>query len=432
MKRLAILVALLALALLGAWLWQLVASDPGYVLIALHGYSIETTLVVAVTALLVLWIVVWMGLVALRFPLRYWHGRRRHVARECLAGGLVALHDGRWRRAEKLLLRAAKEPQQRLPALLGAARAAQHRGDDATANRLRAHAAEEHDPVSVALLTARQHQRRGESAAIVALFDPEPVAALPPRALEIYLAALVDTKRAREAMALLPALRASQVLEGAAMEAREAEIIAAALQQAPDAATLSELWSSLSRRQKTDVRIVAAFARRALACDEAEAGVTAIEKALRTHWSPELVAVYGLLPRSAQRSPLKMAEVWLVDHPNDPDLLITLGRLCRNEQIWGKAVDYLQRALALGAGARAWEELGHVHAAQHNDTAARDAYAKALAALRNEVVATPAARSARELIAGMAVPENRSSMGVPLLEHETEFEFSETIAPPRD
>ncbi len=430
MRRLAVLVALLALALLGAWLWHLVASDPGYVLIALHGYSIETTLVVAAAALVVLWIVLWLVLVALRFPLRYWRGRRRHVARECLAGGLVALYEGRWRRAEKLLLRAAKEPQQRLPALLGAARAAQHRGDDATADALRARAAEEHDPVSVALLTARQHQRRGESAAIVALFDPEPVAALPPRALELYLAALVDTKRAGEAVALLPALRSSQVLEGAAMEVREAEIIAAALQQAADAETLSQLWSNLSRRQKTDTRIVAAFARRALACDEAEAGVAAIEKALRTHWSPELVAVYGLLPRSAQRSPLKMAEAWLREHPGDPELLITLGRLCRNEQIWGKAVEYLQRALALGAGARAWEELGHVHAAQHDDTAAREAYAKALAALHDEVVAAPAARSLRELIAGKAVAETRSSMGVPLLEHEAEF--SEAVAPPRD
>lgn len=420
------LLALLAIALLGAWLWHWVASDPGYVLIALYGYSVETTLVVAVTALLLTWIVVWLVLATLRFPLRFWHRRQRHTARECLAGGLVALHEGRWRRAEKLLKRAAREPQHRLAALLGAARAAQQRGDPASADELLAQAAENHDPVSVALLAARQYQYQGDSAAIAALFDPEPIAALPPRALDIYLSALTDTGRAQEAVALLASLRASRVLEGAALEEREAGIIAAAMHQAPDAGTLASVWSELSRRQKTHARIVAAYARKTLALGDADAGVAAVEKALRHHWSPELVAVYGLLPRGERRSPLKMAEAWLADHPDDPELLVTLGRLCRNEQIWGKAEDYLQRALSAGAGAHAWEELGHMHTAQHNDSLARDAYAKALALSHTEIAQTPAARSPRERIAIEATPETRSSMGVPLLEYD------DVDRPPRD
>lgn len=418
MRRLAMLVALLAIALLGAWLWHWVASDPGYVLVALYGYSIETTLVVAVTALLLVWVVLWLVLAALRFPLRFWYRRQRHTARECLAGGLVALHEGRWRRAEKLLKRAAREPQHRLAALLGAARAAQQRGDLASADQLLAHAAENHDPVTVALLAARQHQHQGDAAAIAALFDPEPIAALPPRALDIYLSALTDTGRAQEAVALLPSLRASRVLEGAALDQREADIIAAAIEQASDSATLSGLWSGLTRRQKLQPPIVAAYARKSLAFGDADAGVAAVEKALRHHWSPQLVAVYGLLPRGERRSPLKMAEAWLQDHPDDPELLVTLGRLCRNEQIWGKAEDYLQRALRAGAGVQAWEELGHLHSAQHNDSKAREAYAKALALAHSQTLQAPAAGSPRERIALEATPEMRSSMGVPLLEYD--------------
>ncbi|HET9048942.1 MAG TPA: heme biosynthesis HemY N-terminal domain-containing protein [Chiayiivirga sp.] len=418
MRRLVVLIGLLALALLGAWLWHWVARDPGYVLVALNGYSIETTLVVAVAAWLVLWIALWLLLLVVRFPLRYLDQRRKHQSRECLAGGLVALHEGRWRRAEKLLRRAAREPQHRFPALLGAARAAQQRGDDGNAESLLAEAASEHDPLSVALLRARQHQRRGEFAEVTALFDAEPVAALPPRALEIYLHALTETGRAREAVALLPALRSSQVLEGAALEAREAQIIALALQQSIDDETLGALWSPLSRRQKAHARIVAAYARRALDCGETSRAVEAVEKSLRTHWSPELIAVYSLLPRGGKRSPLKMAETWLTEHPNDVDLLIALGRLCRNEQLWGKAEDYINRALALGAKAPAWEELGHIHAAQHQDARAREAYAKALAALRNERAATPVALSLRDRIAGEAVVESRSSMGLPQLGHD--------------
>lgn len=418
MKRLGALLALLALALVGAWGWRVVAADPGYVLISLRGWSVETTLVVALVAFALGWLALWLAWVLLRFPLRFWRRRRRHTARERLAGGLVALHEGRWRRAEKLLSKASCESQHRLPALLGAARAAQARGDDEEAQALLTRAAEGHDPVTVALLAAREHERRGEAAQIVALFDPQPVAALPPRALQIYLSALVETGRAQEAVALLPALRSSQVAEGEALAQQEARILAAAMTQANTADTLAQLWAGLSRAQKTEPRIVCAYARRAVACGEAEAGITAVEKALRKQWSPELAAIYGVLPRSARHSPLKMAEAWLVDHPNDPALLVTLGHLCRNEQIWGKAEDYLQRALALGAGAEAWEELGHVHAAQHHDAKARDAYAKALALQRGEHVGALPDRSLRELIAGEAAPETRSSMGVPLLPHE--------------
>ena len=110
-----------------------------------------------------------------------------------------------------------------------------------------------------------------------------------------------------------------------------------------------------------------------------------------------------------------MAEGWLAEHPDDPALLVTLARLCRREQIWGKAEDYLQRALALGAGAEAWEELGHVHADQHRSTAAADAFAKALAAQRGERAHLRIERPLREQIAESAVPELRSDMGMPLL-----------------
>lgn len=418
MRRFIALLALLLVALLGAWLWRVVATDPGYVLITLRGYSVETTLVVALVVLVIVSTVLWFVLKTLRAPLRFWLRRRRHVARECLAGGLVALHEGRWLQAEKLLTRAAREEQNRLPALLGAARAAQARGDDARANALLTQAADGHDVITVALLSARQHQRRGDAAAITTLFDPQPIAVLPPRALEIYLAALVDTGRAQEAVALLPALHNSQVAVGEALIAQEAAILAAGMQQAPNASTLAQLWSGLSRAQKTNARIVAAYARRAAAYGEPEAAIAAVEKALRKVWSPELVAIYGALPRSADRSPLKMAEAWLAKHPEDPVLLVTLGRLCRKEQIWGKAGEYIQQALTQGAGAEAWEELGNIHAAQHHDVAAREAYAKALAMQRKEIATLPANRSLRELIVTEAVAETRSSMGVPLLVHE--------------
>ncbi len=412
------LLILLGLAALGAWGWHMLAEDPGQVLISLRGYSIETTLAVAVFVLALAYVLLRVTLALLRFPFRYWYNRRRHLARERLAGGLVALHEGRWQRAEKLLARAASDPQHRLPALLNAARAAQARGDAEQATHLLAQATEHGDPVTVALLAARDHQRRGNFAAITQLFDPQPVAALPPRALDLYTGALVETGRALEAALLLPALRASRVVDGHAYAERENAVLAATLEQAPDAAQLDARWNGLSRAQKLVPRIAGAYAARAVALGDHAQAVEAVEKSLKKGWSSELAAYYAHLPHGEKHSPLKVAERWLADHPDDAALLTTLGRLCRLEQLWGKAEDYLNRALACGGGAEVWEELGHACAAQQDDIRARQAYANALGALRGEDPDPLPGRSFRQLMHEPVVSEARSSMGVPLLPQE--------------
>src|SRR3546814_8660161 len=61
---------------------------------------------------------------------------RQRRARARLSDGLIALHEGRWLRAQKLLEKAADENRVRLPALRAAANAARVRGDDAGAEHL--------------------------------------------------------------------------------------------------------------------------------------------------------------------------------------------------------------------------------------------------------------------------------------------------------
>jgi HemY protein len=51
------------------------------------------------------------------------------------------------------------------------------------------------------------------------------------------------------------------------------------------------------------------------------------------------------------------AERWLNSHPRDASLLLTLGRLCREKQLWGKAQSYLEASLAVEASAEAHLEL---------------------------------------------------------------------------
>ena len=60
------------------------------------------------------------------------------------------------------------------------------------------------------------------------------------------------------------------------------------------------------------------------------------------------------------RSRLAKAEDWLTRNPRDPQLLLTLGRLCVQSQLWGKAESYLEASLAIEPGWEAHVELAHL------------------------------------------------------------------------
>jgi HemY protein len=407
---------LLALAALGALLWHTLADDPGYVLITLRGYSVESTLVVAIALLLVSWLLLRVTVWLLRLPFRAWRRHARRVARERLAGGLFALHEGRWARAEKLLTRAASDPTLRVAALLAALKAAQARGDRERIAAIRAQLADAGQIAALATVDAETLLAEGRPAdAQLKLETAANAAPLPPRALELRMRALRDSGRAAEALAQLPALRQSQLLEGAPLDAFEADLVAAALRQSRDASELAERWDTASKVQRAHPDVVAAYASRAAALGLEQNAATAVEFALKKHWSESLARLYGHLPRGQRPSPLKSAETWLKSHPNSPSLLLSLGRLCREEALWGKAEDYLHRALAQGAGAETWEELGHAYAAQHDESRARHAYANALRVARGEAAIAMPGRGLRELIQDEAVAEERTAMGVPRL-----------------
>lgn len=405
---------LLALAAIGAYLWHLAASDPGYVLVNFRGWSVETTLLVAVAALLLLWLLL-RGLVwLLRAPFAAWRRQRRRIARERLADGLLALEDGRWARADKLLGKAAADSALRLPALLAAHRAAHARGDLQRASALLADAGMAGGEAAARLLTVEHLLERGQFTSAAELLEGAAGRdALSPRGIELHLRALVGAQRAGEALELLPALRRSRVREGDALLRIEAETIAAALSQAPGIEILSALWGGLSRAQRLRPDLVDAYAGRAAALGDSDAAAAAIVKAQKKHWSEPLARRFGRLEHGDRPSAIRLAEGWLEDHPDSPGLRLSLGRLCRAERLWGKAEDYLQRALGGDCDAEVWESLAELYAEREDDARARQAYANALRAGRGETskeVLRITRQSAIDVVA-----EERSSMGVPRL-----------------
>jgi HemY protein len=85
-----------------------------------------------------------------------------------------------------------------------------------------------------------------------------------------------------------------------------------------------------------------------------------VRRVLRDHWDPGLIRLYGELqvPEVAQH--LKNAEAFLKERPEDPDLLLTTGRLSFRTQLWGKARSYLETSLSIRPTAETCEALGQL------------------------------------------------------------------------
>ena len=102
-------------------------------------------------------------------------------------------------------------------------------------------------------------------------------------------------------------------------------------------------------------------------------------------------------------------------HPASPALLVTLAKLSRQQGQWPQAQEFLHRALAQGASAEAWEELGDGFAAAGDDASAQRCYANALRVRRGQAAVELPGRDMRQKIFDEAVSEERDEHGVPRL-----------------
>ena len=91
----------------------------------------------------------------------------------------------------------------------------------------------------------------------------------------------------------------------------------------------------------------ALYAAAAARCGDHDGLEKKLRKALKTTWSPALVAIYGELETSRPAAHLGHIEAWLARRGDDADLLLAAARLCIQNQLWGKARSYLESSLSL-------------------------------------------------------------------------------------
>lgn len=368
-----------ALTLLGGF-------NEGYVLIALPGQRIELSLNLAVILLLLGFITAYALLrllfTAIDLPSRVAALRARRKAEGAQHALIESLRDffaGRFARAEKGAVRAVELGAAADVGAVIAAHAAHGLRDrprrDAHLEKLEAGGA----PQAAIRAVARgrmliDDQRPEEALAALATLPVKHTAAL---RLEL---------RARQRLAqweLAPALidqlekRGVFSTEQADVERRHAwrQMIR---RQAGDGAALAALWKRVPERYRRDANIAAAAATAFQALGESDQARVIVEAALDAEWDAALVQLYGEKPGADALRRIEQAERWLKTRREDAALLLTLGRLCAQQQLWGKAQSYLEASVAIEASYSAHLELARLHERLERGDEARRHYRQSL------------------------------------------------------
>lgn len=361
----------------------------GNVVLFYPPYRVDLSLNFFLLALVVLFTLMYLALRAIRrlqqLPGRvvaYRKEKREREGNKSLREALKALFEGRFGHAEKAAVRAAASPPNAGLAALIAARAA-HRllqgarrdtwlstiGDDDALKTARVMTeldlmVDAHQPEQA--LTAFNELSAGGTRHI--------------HALRLALKANQQSGNWPEVLRLVRILDKHGALHPA-LSGRLLELAYENLLSDPahDAESIKRLWAGVAAADRLKpfiaVRAAKAFSQHGLQ-DEAR---MMVEKALAADWDARLIQSYRDYAAdegsAALLAQIEHCERWILQHPNDPELELTLGVLCLRQKLWGKAQRHLEQALSdaaeTGTVREAHLRLAQLHEAlRHADEAA--------------------------------------------------------------
>ena len=383
MKALLWIIAAIAIAVgLAA---AVVRSSAGYVQIVLPPHRVELSLVVVMLLLVAAFVLAYLGIrlaaamVAMPRQVReYRLARRQRKAYGAMTGALHEFFSGRYARAEKAASTAMELGEQPGLAALLAARAAHELRAPERRDAYLAQSAT-HLPSGDIMKVITEadlllEQRRAADALSVLQALPQKHTA----GLRLELKALQMAKEWEKSLPVIDQLEKRKVYDATqAGELRRGALVEQLKRRATDVAALDEAWRKVPDALRRDTRLARAAAEGYVALKSAARAADIIECSLDQTWDSPLAGLYADCSDSAGGvdesgvQKIERAERWLAAHPGDAALLLTLGRLCAREKLWGKARNYLDGSLSVEptyqahlATARLHEQLGDAAAAQ--------------------------------------------------------------------
>ncbi len=396
------LFACLLVLFLAIGVGSIAGNDSGYLILTVSGWTIQTSATL-------FFIVLFLGFIALYFAIRslvrmiqmprtietwrkHQHQRR---AEKYLTQGLINMTEGKWRQAERDFQKAA--PYSRAPYVnyLCAARAAQELGAVERRDDYLKLAYNNNPDASVAVgitqaeLQLTQNQTEQALATLKHLQNKQPEQG---QVKQLLLETYSDLNDWQSMLKLIPALEKTGIYSREQMQAKKLDAYAGLLKEAGkkgDHDQLVTIWISIPRKLKQHFYLIEVYTSECLRLNETADCEPLLREALKKQWDTILVRLYGLVEARDSDKQLQVAENYLASHARDPVLLLTLGRLCMRNQLWGKARDYLQESLDVKPNPETYYEYARLHEHEGNKEQAALCYERGLTlATKAEAVAS--------------------------------------------
>ncbi|EKP0304305.1 heme biosynthesis protein HemY [Aeromonas veronii] len=382
MIRIIILVAVMVAGLIFG---PQASGNKGYVLIALGNYTIESSVTSAVILAVLFYgallIVEWLlgRVFGLRRKTLGWYGsRRRRKANQQTVAATLAMAEGHYSQAEKLMIKGASNSDTPLLNYLSAAKAAQARGDDARRDQYLQKAQEENPKAELALTLTQTQLQIEQGQYDTALAMLESVYALNPRH-PMVLDQLRQVHLARQDWSALCDLIPTLHKVGKLTPKQEEDLLQQAwsgrLQQAAGSLeTLKAVWQDLPRKLRLEPELLACYGDllRQLGADGEAA--TLWQEALRKQPMPQLLARLPKLKLDSYQPLLAL----LQKQQGQPEVDTALAQLYLLAGQLDDAQKLLEQEVERAPSAAAYHALGQLMDKRRLTNKANEYYRQAL------------------------------------------------------
>jgi len=379
--------------------WLQGYDNPGYVLIGIGHWSLETSLVVFAVSLIIGFFVFYLFFRLLGWLFRLpgqLKNRGKNIkfnrSQEALIAGLVDSAEGNWERAEKVLIKHASHSGAPLIHYLTAARAAQSRGAFDKRDEYLKKAADQAPDSSVLIgitqaelhLSGNQFEQALETLTRLHSIDPTHANVL--KLLHQTYQHVGDWQGIRK---LIPSLHTNKILMEAEVKLLETEAYSQLLKQSAEKGNTEEiqsLWSEIPNYIKSMPGISAIYFASMI---EAGAGAEIeqnLADVLSVNWDETLVALFGSIQSSNVPKQLETAEKWSYVHQENAVLLAVMGKLAVKCGDNFKAESYLAKSIAAEPTVQAYQLLGDLLFTQGDKDNAIMCYKNGLELASSEVV----------------------------------------------
>jgi len=404
----AFIYSLLALAA-GAGLYILLGDDPGYVLISIGNWSIESTLVALVLFLLVVLVLIYglYRLVGLLNPAGLFRGnawfgasRKRKNAAAASEEGLRLLLLGHWQDAYKLLVENARHSENPVFNYLAAGFAAWQRADNSSWNYCMEQASKHaRQPIagigSVKALLELRAGKVEQSLAILLTLDKQAPGS--PFVLTMLKDIYVSVQDWEKLALLIPELEKHKVITATEMNALREKITGQGLLAVtPENGGLEALqrkWHDSDKKIRRSEAITMIYLEKLITFSRHDDALQIASNFLKHQWSEKIVLLVGYIQTTDSGKVLVLLEKWLKARPNNSALMLSLGRASLRNNLWGKAREYFESTLRLSKSdsisAEANAELARLLDALGEHSKSTGLYEKAMAQLNHKLPELP-------------------------------------------